>query len=126
MKLHPSKRGQVTIEYALLIALIVAAIVVMTPYVSRAWNSIVRGASDALILDNCDPVVSPVPCQNLTQYEPYYREDARQIATMQNLTEAYDGASSTTKLTGSNVVTEQVGSLRKTGIDRAADDAWLK
>ncbi|MBI4355647.1 MAG: class III signal peptide-containing protein [Candidatus Omnitrophica bacterium] len=117
-------KAQVTIEYALLIALIVAAVVLMTPYVTRGWNSIVRGASDALVLNNCDPKLSPVPCENLTQYMPYYQADKREVSSAQSLTEGYDKG--TTKVTADNTITEVAGSLRKTGVDRTQDDAWLK
>ena len=62
MKFH--KKGQNTAEYAILIALVVAAAVAMQTYVKRSWQGGVKFAVDKV--KKSDGVTG--------QYEPYYLE----------------------------------------------------
>jgi Flp pilus assembly pilin Flp len=60
-----NRKAQNTAEYALLIALVVAAIIAMQTYAQRALQARVRDAS--LYLENQTGTIG-----NDTQYEPYY------------------------------------------------------
>jgi uncharacterized protein (UPF0333 family) len=64
-KLIRNKKAQQTAEYALLIALVVAAVIAMQTYAQRAIQARIKGASDYLADET-----SALGTTN--QYEPYY------------------------------------------------------
>ncbi len=59
------KKGQTTAEYALLIALVVAAIIAMQTYAQRTLQGRIRDASQYLVNGTSE-------LGNTTHYEPYY------------------------------------------------------
>ena len=65
-KLNRTKKGQNTAEYALLIALVVAAIIAMQTYAQRTLQARIRDASQYLVGQTTGLG------GNTTQYEPYY------------------------------------------------------
>lgn len=66
-KLIKNKKAQNTAEYALLIALVVAAIIAMQTYAQRALQARVRDASSFMT-----SVTGNIGIGNTAQYEPYY------------------------------------------------------
>ncbi len=64
-KLVKNKKAQNTAEYALLIALVVAAVIAMQTYAQRTLQARIRGASDYL-------VGQTTALGTTSQYEPYY------------------------------------------------------
>ncbi|MCP3685698.1 MAG: hypothetical protein GY861_23880 [bacterium] len=76
-KLTKNKKAQNTAEYALLIALVVAAVIAMQTYAQRSLQSRIRGASDymATHAGNMTYKDSSGALQagyDTKQYEPYY------------------------------------------------------
>jgi len=72
-KLIRNKKAQQTAEYALLIALVVAAVIAMQTYAQRAIQARIKGASDYLA-DQTSALGST------NQYEPYYLSSAYTVA----------------------------------------------
>lgn len=64
-KLIRNKKAQQTAEYALLIALVVAAVIAMQTYAQRAIQARIKGASDYLASETST-------LGDVNQYEPYY------------------------------------------------------
>ena len=64
-KLVKNRKAQNTAEYALLIALVVAAVIAMQTYAQRTLQARIRGASEYL-------TQSTTQLGNVSQYEPYY------------------------------------------------------
>ena len=71
---HKNKKGQHTAEYALLIALVVAAIIAMQTFAQRAIQARIHDAS--VYLENQTSNIG-----NDTQYEPYYLESNYTVET---------------------------------------------
>ena len=71
-KLIKNKKAQQTAEYALLIALVVAAVIAMQTYAQRAIQARIKGASDYMALQT--PELTAV-----NQYEPYYLESQYRV-----------------------------------------------
>lgn len=79
-KLIKNKKAQNTAEYALLIALVVAAIIAMQTYAQRALQARVRDASSFLTsLQGGGDVGNYLG--NTAQYEPYYLETEYTVTT---------------------------------------------
>lgn len=76
-KLRNRIKGQSTAEYAILIALVVAAIIAMQTYAKRALQAKVR---DAVVYMK-DQTTS---LGNTIQYEPYYLQSNFQVTRQQN------------------------------------------
>ncbi len=72
-KLRSAIKGQSTPEYAILIALVVAAVIAMQTYAKRAIQAKVRDASDFLVQESGSLL------GNEEQYEPYYLESNFQV-----------------------------------------------
>jgi len=68
-KLIRNKKAQQTAEYALLIALVVAAVIAMQTYAQRAIQSRIKVASDYMATNDG---LADDGATNLNQYEPYY------------------------------------------------------
>src|SRR3989338_5551466 len=66
-KLRNRIKGQSTAEYAILIALVVAAVIAMQTYAKRALQARIRDASVYLINQTAN-------LGSTAQYEPYYLE----------------------------------------------------
>jgi len=75
-KLIRNKKAQQTAEYALLIALVVAAVIAMQTYAQRAIQARIKAASDYLAVktSSLDQTEQPV-----NQYEPYYLRSMYQV-----------------------------------------------
>ena len=65
------RKGQNTVEYAILFALVIAAAIAMQTYVKRSFQGGVKFTVDKLRKDDAGN----------TQYEPYYLEHAYTIAS---------------------------------------------
>ncbi len=71
-KLLKSKLAQTTAEYALLIALVVAAVIAMQTYAQRAIQARIRGAAQYMVNGTSQ-------LGNVVQYEPYYTESSYNV-----------------------------------------------
>ena len=60
MSWFTSRKGQNIAEYSLLIILVLAGVLVMGPYVTRSWNGIMKGHTDAVKDSYRDPL-DPAP-----------------------------------------------------------------
>lgn len=67
MRIFRNKKAQNTAEYAILIALVIAAAMAIQTYVKRGLQAKVR---DAVITYTTDPTISQLGATG--QYEPYY------------------------------------------------------
>ena len=76
MRIFRNKRGQNTAEYAILIALVIAAAMAIQTYVKRGLQAKVR---DAVIYYTTDADVSTLG--STQQYEPYYLQSNFDTAT---------------------------------------------
>ena len=96
-KFFKNKKAQNTAEYAILISLVVAGIIAMQTYAQRALQARVRDA--AVWMANA---ASGQGVGNMLQYEPYY------------LSTNYEQkrAEEETQLLGTNVVSQEVNSVR--------------
>jgi len=75
-KLIRNKKAQQTAEYALLIALVVAAVIAMQTYAQRAIQARIKAASDYLATNTSDLDQTD---DTLNQYEPYYLKSIYQV-----------------------------------------------
>ena len=82
-KLLKNKKAQNTAEYAILIALVVAAIIAMQTYAQRALQGKIRDAS--IYMSSATPLLG-----NTAQYEPYYLSSNFQVTRDENETEVQD------------------------------------
>ena len=76
-KLIKNKKAQNTAEYALLIALVVAAIIAMQTYAQRALQARIRDASTYLT----NLTTTGATIGNTAQYEPYYLESSYEVTS---------------------------------------------
>jgi Flp pilus assembly pilin Flp len=115
LQLLRGKKGQNTAEYALLIALVVAAIIAMQEYAKRALQARVRDASVFMTNTTGNGDVSVAGFATTTQYTPYYEERdhtvTRESAENQRLGKGLVANDSTTKRTrtGSETTTYDSG-----------------
>ena len=77
-RLKKNKKAQNTAEYAILIALVVAAAIAMQTYVQRSLQARVRGAADYLQTQAAD-VDGIQALGTERQYEPYYLSSNYQV-----------------------------------------------
>lgn len=77
-KLRTRIKGQSTAEYAILIALVVAAVIAMQTYAKRALQAKVRDA--VVYMKDQTNVLG-----NSIQYEPYYLESNFTVSRSQNM-----------------------------------------
>ena len=71
-KLIRNKKAQQTAEYALLIALVVAAVIAMQTYAQRAIQARIKAAADYMTTN--DGLIGTI-----NQYEPYYLESMYEV-----------------------------------------------
>ena len=99
-KLRNRIKGQSTAEYAILIALVVAAVIAMQTYAKRALQARMRDASRYLVQQTNE-------LGNSAQYEPYYlqtnfavtrQEDRGQVLGLNRL--GYNGVSNISRDAG--------------------------
>ena len=95
-KLNRDKKGQNTAEYALLIALVVAAIIAMQTYAQRTLQARIRDASFYLVNGTSGFGNSTV------QYEPYYLSSNYAVDRTTQETQRQD-----TNLVGMNEITNR-------------------
>jgi len=67
LRLHKNKKGQSLLEYALLIALVVAAIIAMQLYAQRSIQARIFDSSGTYLQGKSGAIVGATK-----QYEPYY------------------------------------------------------
>ena len=77
-RLKKNKKAQNTAEYAILIALVVAAAIAMQTYVQRSLQARVRGAAQYLT-DQAATVAGGDALGSDQQYEPYYLSSNYQV-----------------------------------------------
>ncbi len=105
--LNTNKRAQSTAEYAVVIAIVLAAAVGMQTYVKRALQARIHGATNALLNVQGD-AGNGIALGNLKQYEPYTADSTYNVNRQDVYTEnmnagsmTYNGAFSNTIRTGS-------------------------
>lgn len=115
-----SRRAQSTAEYAVVIAIVLAAAVGMQTYVKRALQAKIHGAAGALVAVNGD-ATNNLNLGNMEQYEPYYAESNYNVnrqdrynETITDATVSYSGDLSNTLRTGSS----------NEGTNVNGDDSW--
>lgn len=96
-KLLKNKKAQNTAEYALLISLVVAAVVAMQTYVTRALQGRMRDATAGYLVDQTGEL------GRTQQYEPYYTHTDYNVSRFE----------SETQRLGVNQVQERVDTTRK-------------
>lgn len=108
MRFHTDKRAQSTAEYAVVIAIVLAAAVGMQTYVKRALQARVKGATNALLSIAGDQA-NGIGLGNLEQYEPYTAQSAYNVNRQDRYNESivngdirYSGALSNTLRQGSS------------------------
>ena len=102
MKTMRTERGQSIAEYAAVIALVLGAIVLMTPYVARSLQAMWAGKADQLTAGG------------KTQYVPYYASSTANTVGNQTETDQYNQGIST--------ITRN-SSLTRTGVNESTLDA---
>lgn len=122
-----NRRGQSTAEYAILIAVVIAAVVGMQLYVKRGMQAKFKGVSDAYSQVGGeiggDASGTPLIDAIRTQYEPYYAADG-QLTTVTNSSEQSNMAlGGTLTKTGIDNTTTRDGAQTQ-GADTALDDVW--
>ena len=111
------RKGQVAAEYAILIAVAIAAFVGMQLYVKRGVQSKFKGVVDQLNFDS-----SPTG-EAVLQYEPYYTAAGTSTTT-------FDTTQKDTGLAGGKVaITDVKDTTTRTGsstqeVDLTQDDEW--
>ncbi len=84
-KLLRNKKAQQTAEYALLIALVVAAVIAMQTYAQRAIQARIKAATDHMVEN--DGLES-----SLNQYEPYYLDSEYDVGKVDQTTDIHTNA----------------------------------
>ena len=90
-----NRKGQNTAEYAILIALVIAAAVAMQTYVKRGIQGRVADAVDHAPATN-DIAGSPIQFTT-KQYEPYYTQNSGDISTQRTYNENLGNRGETSK-----------------------------
>ena len=104
-KLRNRIKGQSTAEYAILIALVVAAVIAMQTYAKRALQAKVRDAVIYMKTQTND-------LGNSIQYEPYYLESNAIISRSQDLSQVQVGINFV-GMEGNQTIIREVGSGQK-------------
>lgn len=100
-KLVKNRKAQNTAEYALLIALVVAAVIAMQTYAQRALQGRIRDGAQYLISQTNG-------LGGTAQYEPYYLNSSYNIERQQSDSQLL-GANQVEMQTGTNTVREKGG-----------------
>ncbi|MFH1360163.1 MAG: hypothetical protein ABIJ41_03900 [Candidatus Omnitrophota bacterium] len=103
-KLRKRIKGQSTAEYAILIALVVAAVIAMQTFAKRALQARIKGASEYMVSNTG-------ALGNTIQYEPYYLTSAGNIDRDQTQSTEYTETSSRTISTAT--ITRGTGAFQK-------------
>jgi|YelNatPaOPRAMG01_1025707.scaffolds.fasta_scaffold03867_12 Flp pilus assembly pilin Flp len=88
-----NKKAQTMAEYAILLALVVAALIAMRTYVARGLQARLKGATDQL-------ATSTPELGEVTQYEPYYLESQYDITSKSKQRESYSRGGEVTRTIG--------------------------
>ena len=72
------RKAQTTAEYAIMIALVIAAVLAMQTYVKRGLQAKMKDATDALTEVSGDVTGEGVQLGQTWQYEPYYLSSSSQ------------------------------------------------
>lgn len=110
------RRGQSTVEYAVLFAVVVAAVVGMQLYYKRGMQGKLKGVVDTLNFDTSEK------SKALLQYEPYYAKSTYDV-TQGSTAQAVVNAGGTVDRTVSREDTTRTGSTSQE-VDTKQDDAW--
>lgn len=100
LRIFRNKKAQTTAEYAILIAVVVAALVAMQTYVKRGLQGRMRDATDTFANTTSN-------IGSTTQYEPYYLNQATNVASTTNETENVQAGGAINR--GTNATTNREG-----------------
>ena len=116
LRILKNKRGQNTAEYAILIALIVAAAVAMQTYVKRGLQGRVKDAVDSL-------ASGTTGIGTTEQYEPYYLESSYDVTSKAKQQEEYETGGTVTRTitAGDEETTRATGGYQKIKTEDDAD-----
>ncbi len=118
-----NRRGQSTAEYAILIAVVIAAVVGMQLYVKRGMQAKFKNMSDVYTAQG--GVVGATPIATTQQYEPYYTASGTLVSDTVNKESAKMAATGIITKEAINNNTTRTGS-QKSGVTLIDDDAWSK
>lgn len=124
--MRSNQRGQSTAEYAILLAVVVAAVVGMQLYVKRGMQGKFRDAADAYtrIGGEIGGAGSGTPLIGTTaQYEPYYTAAGTVTVNSNQSEDSTMAVGGHVEKSNINNTTTQIG-VKVQGVDVAADDAW--
>ena len=114
--------GQSTAEYAILIAIVVAAMVGMQTYVKRGLQAKYKDASDTLTQPVGQGTGLDLP--QLSQYEPYYARSNFQVNQSQNQTETTVQGGGVQRTGVTDTTTRTEGGFQQQNADLGQDDQW--
>ncbi len=114
-------RGQSTAEYAVLIAIVIAALVGMQTYVKRGLQAKYKDASDTLTQSVGEGDFS---LQQLDQYEPYYASSSFNVNQTQNATESVQDGGAVQRTDILEKTERAQGGFQEQKADLAQDDTW--
>ncbi len=116
-----NRRGQSTAEYAILIAVVIAAVVGMQLYVKRGMQAKFRDMSDVYTAQG--GTVAGTAIATTQQYEPYYTATGPLTTITNNTEHSNMAAGGVITKTNINSATTRLGNQTQ-GVNTAADDAW--
>lgn len=105
LRILRTKKAQTTAEYAILIGLVVAALVAMQTYVKRGLQGRVKDATDTFATQTTN-------LGSTTQYEPYYLQQASNVASTSTAAETTTlggGVNRTTDTTSTRMGNQEYG-----------------
>lgn len=123
-----NQRGQSTAEYAILIAVVIAAVVGMQLYVKRGMQAKFKGVSDAYTQVGGD-IGGVAGNQGVTiditksQYEPYYTAAGALTSTTTNSEQSTMAAGGTLTKSSIDNTTTRTGNQNQ-GVNNTDDNNW--
>ena len=113
--------GQSTAEYAILIAIVIAAMVGMQTYMKRGLQAKYKDASDTLTQQVGE---GDFALQQMEQYEPYYAKSNFKVTQHQDQTEAVKDGGAVERTDVVDNSKREIGGYQQQGTTLSQDDAW--
>ena len=113
-----ASKAQSLAEYAVLVALIVAALAGINVYLKRGLQARYKTLVDAAAI----VTKSTGEKVGISQYEPYYAQSEQTTDQQQATTYTHQPGGAVTRGISSSVTV--TGATETTGLDTGADDAW--
>lgn len=113
-KILQYRKGQSTVEYAIVLGVIVAALIAMQTYIKRGIQGRYRDGTEFLATET--PQIGTTE-----QYEPYYTSSAYDVAQAKSVTETVGNRGDTSKTGMASSSTRAVGGNTQYGDTSAAD-----